>query len=157
VNRRAGVPFDRIVAALTVNPKGEETVSVYPSIQTTVEIRRSRLLAVVGVAAALAAVITWVLVAYAFDTTSSKATTQVVPSSLPSAEQDARRVPSIMTLTPARLAGGALGTGYALPTKQSGPTVASVLASMDPQTRRYTRAIMNLTFAQLGAGAAGQP
>ena len=33
----------------------------------------------------------------------------------------------------------------------------SVLASMSPQTREYTRRIMNLTFAQLAAGAAGQP
>jgi hypothetical protein len=33
----------------------------------------------------------------------------------------------------------------------------AVLASMSPQTRKYTQAIMNLTFAQLAAGAAGQP
>ena len=74
-----------------------------------------------------------------------------------SASQDGRAVPSIMSLTPAQLAGGALGTGYALPTASSGPTVASVLASMSPATRRYTKAIMSLTFAQLAAGAAGSP
>ena len=75
----------------------------------------------------------------------------------PSAAQDASRVPSIMSLTPARLAAHALGIGYALPEPETGPTVESVLASMSPATRRYTRAIMNLTFAQLAAGAAGQP
>ena len=64
---------------------------------------------------------------------------------------------SIMALTPARFAAGALGTGYALPAKRSGPTMASVLASMSPETRRYTQAIMNLTFTQLSAGAAGSP
>ena len=64
---------------------------------------------------------------------------------------------SIMALTPARFAAGALGAGYALPSRQSGPTVASVLASMSPQTRRYTEAVMSLTFAQLAAGAAGSP
>jgi hypothetical protein len=64
---------------------------------------------------------------------------------------------AIMSLTPARLAAGALGTGYALPSAPSGPTLASVLASMSPQTRRYTQAIMSLTFAQLAAGAAGSP
>ena len=64
---------------------------------------------------------------------------------------------SIMSLTPAQLANNALGTGYALPSAQSGPTVASVLASMSPSTRRYTKAIMSLTFAQLKAGAAGSP
>jgi hypothetical protein len=60
-----------------------------------------------------------------------------------------------MSLTPAELAGGALGTGYALPIAQSGPTTASILASMSPQTREYTKRIMNLTFAQLAAGAGG--
>ena len=55
------------------------------------------------------------------------------------------------------LAGGALGTGYALPTARTGPTTASILATMSPQTRQYTKAIMNLTFAQLAAGAAGHP
>jgi hypothetical protein len=68
-----------------------------------------------------------------------------------------QRVPSIMALTPAGLAAGALGTGYALPSAHRLPTVASVLASMSPQTRRYTKAVMALTFAQLGAGAAGHP
>jgi len=63
----------------------------------------------------------------------------------------------IMSLTPARLAGGALGSGYALPGAQPGPSLDSVLGSMSPQTRRYTKAIMSLTFAQLAAGAAGSP
>ncbi len=64
---------------------------------------------------------------------------------------------SIMALTPARLEAGALDIGYALPSAKAAPTLASVLASMTPQTRRYTRAIMALTFAQLAAGAAGSP
>ena len=71
--------------------------------------------------------------------------------------QDARRGPSIMSLTAADLAANALGTGYALPSTHKGPSVESVLASMSPQTREYTKRIMNLTFAQLAAGAAGQP
>ena len=52
---------------------------------------------------------------------------------------------------------GALGTGYQLPRAQHGPTIGSVLASMDPKTRRYTEKIMALTFTQLAAGAAGHP
>ena len=67
------------------------------------------------------------------------------------------RLPSLMSMTPAQLAGSGLGTGYALPSAQSGPTVDSVLASMSPETRRYTQRIMSLTFAQLAAGAAGSP
>ena len=35
--------------------------------------------------------------------------------------------------------------------------MASVLASMSPQTRAYTQAIMSLTFAQLAVGAGGHP
>ena len=62
-----------------------------------------------------------------------------------------------MSLTAADLAANALGIGYALPSPQKGPSVESVLASMSPQTREYTKRIMNLTFAQLAAGAAGQP
>jgi hypothetical protein len=177
VNRRAGLPFDRIVAALTVNPKGAE-MSVSPSIPATVEIKRGRFLGLVAAVAVLAAVVTWILVAVAFDSgsataTSSSAQTEAIVNPLPppslhftvvagptpgsSAAQDARKVASIISLTPADLAGGALGTGYALPTTQSGPSLAAVLASMSPQTREYTERIMNLTFAQLAAGAAGQP
>ncbi|HVN60285.1 MAG TPA: hypothetical protein VMT59_03420 [Gaiellaceae bacterium] len=63
----------------------------------------------------------------------------------------------LMSLTPARLASGALGLGYALPSTTKGPTTASVLGSMSPQTRRYTKAVTSLTFAQLAAGAAGSP
>jgi hypothetical protein len=64
---------------------------------------------------------------------------------------------SIMSLTPANLASGALGICSASPTDQRGLTLKSVLASMSPSTRRYTKTIMGLTFAQLAAGAAGSP
>ena len=74
-----------------------------------------------------------------------------------SAAQDALRVPSIMSLTPKELATGALGTSYALSSAPTGPTLTAVLGSMSPETRRYTKAIMSLTFAQLAAGAAGSP
>jgi hypothetical protein len=74
-----------------------------------------------------------------------------VKSSIPAASF------SIMSLTPEQLAHNALGTGYALPSAQSGPTVDQVLASLSPSTRRYTKAIVALTFAQLEAGAAGSP
>ena len=75
----------------------------------------------------------------------------------PAHRRDTTPTPSIMSLTRAGLAANALGTGYALPSAQKGPSVESVLASMSPQTREYTKRIMNLTFAQLGAGAAGSP
>jgi hypothetical protein len=159
VNRQAGVPFDRIVPAVTVDPKGAE-MSVSQSIPATVEIRRGRFIGLAAAIAVVTAAVTWIVLAYAFDNGSSNSASrsgQTVLVSGPSAAQDASRVPSIMSLTPARLAAHALGIGYALPEPETGPTVESVLASMSPATRRYTRAIMNLTFAQLAAGAAGQP
>jgi hypothetical protein len=111
-------------------------------------------------AAVLAAGAIGATLAIAFESTREK-TASTRPTSVsspaPSAAADAHRVPSIMSLTPTRLAEGALGTGYALPQAQKGPTLAAVLASMSPETRRYTKAVMSLTFAQLAAGAAGSP
>jgi hypothetical protein len=134
-------------------------VSVSIAIPATIQIKRNELLALVVAVAVLAAAITWMLVAFAFDTNASTPTSSAQPLASPasSATIDARRVPSLMSLSPARLAGGAFGIGYALPTAREGPTLASVLASMSPETRRYTKAITSLTFAQLAAGAAGQP
>jgi len=142
----------------------------------TVQIGRSRLVALVVAVAALAAVVTWAVTAFAFDSNTTSAAPSsraaVVYNPLPpaslhgtvaagpssaSAASAAQKVTSIMSLTPAGLADGVLGTGYALPTAQNGPTTASILASMSPKTRQYTKAIMNLTFGQLAAGAAGQP
>ena len=73
------------------------------------------------------------------------------------AQQTGRYADPLMSMTPAQLAGVGLGTGYQLPSAQTSPTSATVLASMSPETRRHTESIMNLTFEQLAAGAAGQP
>ena len=159
-------------------------MSTYPSIPASVEIKRGRFLGVVVGIAALTAAVTWALSAYAFDSSGSvttAATTSAVQGYMsylgphpttstdsPLAHRymsyfgqrtgvDTSRAPSIMSLTPADLAANALGTGYALPSAQNGPSVESVLASMSPQTREYTKRIMNLTFTQLAAGAGGQP
>jgi uncharacterized protein DUF4242 len=170
VNRQAGLPFDRIVPAVTVHPKGAE-MSTYPSIPATVEIKRGRLFGLVAGIAALTAVATWAISAYAFQGggTSTAETPAAVqgymsyfgPHPAIADTQNAGlhtiRSRSIMSLTAADLAANALGIGYALPSPQKGPSVESVLASMSPQTREYTKRIMNLTFAQLAAGAAGQP
>jgi hypothetical protein len=163
VNRQAGLPFDRIVPAVTVHPKGAQ-MSTYPSIPATVEIKRGRFFGLVVGIVALTAAVTWVLSAYAFDSggsTTTAATAPAVQGYMSYLGQrtgaDTTRTPSIMSLAPAGLAANALGTGYVLPSAQKGPSVESVLASMSPQTREYTKRIMNLTFAQLAAGAAGQP
>jgi hypothetical protein len=129
------------------------------AVPATVEIRRSRLLTVIAAAAVAAAATTWVLVGVAFDNSASSTSSRRSPAAAPisPAARDARNIPSIMALTPARLAAGALGAGYALPTTQTGPSLTTVLAAMSPSTRRYTKAVTSLTFAQLAAGAAGHP
>jgi hypothetical protein len=155
-------------------------MSVSASIPATVQIRRGRLLGLIGVVAALAACVTWVVAAFAFDTgtsgavSSSQATSTRVAAArqVPAtftvtrkqveglstmAPQTGRRADQLMSMTPAQLAGVGLGTGYQLPNAQTSPTSAAVLASMSPETRRYTESVMNLTFEQLAAGAAGQP
>jgi len=120
-----------------------------------IEIRRSRLAGLVVLVAAIAAVVTWVFATFVFDGGSS--TTSSTSSPRVYKVRPAPHGPSIMSLTPAGLAANALGTGYQLPTVHHGPTLASVLASMSPETRRYTQAVTSLTFAQLKAGAAGSP
>ena len=161
-NRRAGLSFDRIVPAVTVQPERRSAMSASTSIPATVQIRRNRLLGLVALVAGVAAVVTWVVLAFAFDGGSSEAVSSqkaTVGAKYPgSPMQDARKDPSFMSLTPMQIATGALGGGYQqIPVRQTGPTVASVLASMSPETRRYTKAIMNLSYAQLAAGAAGHP
>ncbi len=175
-------------------------MSVSASIPATVQIRRDHLVGLIGAVAALAACVTWVVTAFAFDTgtsgavSSSQATStrvgaaQQAPATFTMtrkqveglstmapetatftmtrkqieglstmAQQTGRQADPLMSMTPAQLAGVGLGTGYQLPNAQSSPTSAAVLASMSPETRRYTESIMNLTFEQLAAGAAGQP
>ena len=151
-------------------------MSVSASIPTTVQIRRGHLLGLIGVAAALAACVTWVVTAFAFDAGTSgavssstsvsashqapatfTATRKQIEGLSTMAQQTASHADPLASMTPAQLAGVGLGTGYQLPNAQSSPTSAAVLASMSPETRRYTESIMNLTFEQLAAGAAGHP
>jgi hypothetical protein len=154
-NRRAGLPFDRIVPALSVQPERRSEMSASTTIPTTIQIRRSRLFGLMGLVAAAAAAVTGLVLAFGFGNDTSKAVSNGKTSA--SHSQPYSMQNAIMSLTPAQLAAGALDIGYQLPAAQHGPTVASVLASMSPETRRYTKAVMGLTFAQLAAGAAGHP
>jgi hypothetical protein len=162
-------------------------MNVSTTIPQNVQIPRGRLLGLLVGVAALTAAITWALLTLVGDSGTSQARSSVTadtlslpipsiavtraavagerPLSLPipsvavtraSAAHEPRTVRSIMGLTPGELAGGGLG-GYALPSGRSSETLEEVLASMSPQTRRYTEAVMNMTFEQLAAGAAGHP
>jgi len=125
-----------------------------------VPLRRGHLLAVIVAAIVLSAAVTWTVSRFAVGTSATQSGRVTQQKVTPAASRPAVRAKSreavIMSITPAALAAGALG-GYALPSLQHGPTLQSVLASMSPATRRYTQAVMNLTFAQLKAGAAGSP
>jgi hypothetical protein len=114
---------------------------------------RHRRLAVAAVVAVFAAILASTAVAVTAGARGSAASTR--PRSIVLANSPA--MTTIMALTPERLAAGAFDSRYALPAKQARPTMAAVLASMSPATRRYTKQIMSLTFAQLAAGAAGSP
>lgn len=151
-------------------------MSVSASIPATVQIRRGHLLGLIGAVAALAACSTWAVTEVAFDSGTSgtvsssagvsasqrdpatfTATRRQIEGLSTMALQNGSHADPVMSTTPAQLAGVGLGTGYQLPNAQTSPTAAAVLASMSPETRRYTKSIMNLTFEQLAAGAAGQP
>jgi hypothetical protein len=141
-------------------------MSVSASIPATVQIRRGHLLGLIGVVAALAACVTWVVTAFAFDTGTSGAVSS--PHATSTRVGAAQRSPATFTMTRKQIEG--LST-MAQPTGRhtdpimsrtpaqlaAGPALQSALASMSPQTRRYTKAVMSLTFAQLAAGAAGHP
>jgi hypothetical protein len=150
------------------------------SIPPTVQISRTKLVGLVAAVAALAAGVTWAVSSLAFDNgtpkalSSSQATSartgaaQRAPGTFTMsrtqieglstmAQQTGRHADPLMSMTPAQLSGVGLGTGYQVPSAQSSVTAAAVLASMRPETRRYTESVMNLTFEQLAAGAAGHP
>jgi hypothetical protein len=140
-------------------------MNVLTTTHATVEIRRSRLLGLIGATAVLAAAVTWALSTYAVDSSGGKAQASQsasLPTSTPTSTPAPAVVSSgdreavIMSITPAGLAAGALG-GYALPSAEPGPTTAQILASMSPATRAWTKKVMSLTFAQLKGGAAGWP
>ena len=160
VNRQAGLPFDRIVAAVTVNPKGAE-MSVSPSIPATVQIKRGRLIGLVAAVAVLAAAVTWALSSFAFDSGSSTTASSDVqasaignplppaslhfrvvagPGSATAAAQDAQYVRGITAMTPVEQAAAFGGHGGVLDA-----------LGLAPRDEQYVKGIMQLTPAELQA------
>jgi Protein of unknown function (DUF4242) len=158
VNRGAGLAYDRIVPVVTVKAERRRSMNVSgAAIPATVQISRSRLLVLIVAVAAVAAVATWVVSTSVVGTSDSSARTTLPSQAAVHHVVGSANGESVITsLTPAALQAGALG-GYALPSVEREPTLQSVLASMSPATRRYTKRIMSLTVAQLDAGAAGSP
>jgi hypothetical protein len=117
--------------------------------------RRRGWLVLAGVASATIVATVAVLFAAGKDTRASVSGTPAVR--VHHGRYNSAAMATIMSLSPTRFAAGALGLGYALPSARRGPSVAAVIASMSPATRRQTEAVMSQTFAQLAAGAAGSP
>jgi hypothetical protein len=162
-NRRAGLPFDRIVSAVNVRPERRETMNVSATIPPTVQIRRSRLVGLLGGVAAVAAAATWAVLAFGTDSGSGQTQTSVaapivasspIPmtgyldgiTTHPTVVED-----PLMTSSPIPM------TGY-LDGITSNPTVVeqpSVVSSLSPSERRYVEGIMSLTPLERAAAFGG--
>jgi hypothetical protein len=166
-NRRADLPFDRIVPAVLVQPTHRsDEMSISTSIPKTAARRRFHPLAAITAIAAVIALATWAIATYAFDSA-----TRSVPSSAPTQPSALRQltpagreyVLGIMSMTPVEVSAafgtsptsGQNGQGSASgaqAVRATAPTVASVLRSLTPRERRYVRRIMALTPTELWAG-----
>lgn len=142
-------------------------MTVSASVPATIQMRRRHLLGLLAAVGVVAGAVTWAVLAFAVNTgteTAARSTSKIAGAQQHAAVVDAvgldpqstRGVRSVMDLTPGDLAAGGLW-GYALPSPQSGPILADVLASMSPESRRHVTTLMSLTFRQLAEGAAGYP
>jgi hypothetical protein len=172
-NALAGAPFDRIVPAISVTPTERKSpMSVSTSVPTTVEMRRSRLLGLLGVVAALAAGITALVLIFTLGTGASTATAQSsrsaserqfvkAISTLAEAQQRAATqaafdrpgfgqfARSISSLARTQQA-AALRLRLGL---EGGPRPALATRGMDPGFERFARGISSLAEAQHTASA----
>jgi len=121
-------------------------MNITTTIPGQIEIRRSRLAALVVAVATLVAVVTWALTAYAFDNGSAQAEpqtltrTSVLTSLTPS---ERRYVNAITSMSPAALR-AAFGT-------DATSARAAVLATLTPTERRHVLQVLALTPRQLAA------
>jgi hypothetical protein len=170
-NRRADLPFDRIVPAVLVQPtqrSGEMSVST--SIPKTAGRGRSHPLAAIAMIVAAIALAAWAIATYVVDSGTrpvrSSAPTQ--PSVLRSLTPAGRQyVLGITSMTPVEVR-AAFGTSLASvrrrdsgsgaqAVRSSAPSLASVLRSLTPRERRYVLGILSLTPVQLWAAFGTSP
>jgi hypothetical protein len=143
-NRRAGLPFDRIVPALLVESnqrRGEMSVST--SVPQTARLGRSQRLVIVAALAAAVAVIAWAIATYAVGSGSRPTNATQVSALSGLTPREREYVLGIVALTPAQLR---LAFGTDRPTGES-----SGQASLTPQERRYAQAIAALSRPQQAA------
>jgi hypothetical protein len=146
-NRRAGLPFDRIVPALLVDShqrRGQMSVST--SIPRTARHGRSTRLVIVAAVAVAIAVVAWAIATYAAGP-SGRPTTHTAPTQASVlgglTPQERQYVLGIVALTPAQLRAG-FGTD-----QPSGD--GSRMRSLTPRERRYVQAIASMSSSELAA------
>lgn len=165
VNRRADLPFDRIVPAVLVQPtqrSGEMSIST--SIPKTAERRRPHPLASIAGIAAVLALAAWAVATYVVDsgTRSERSSTPSEASLLRQLTPAERAyVVGVMSMTPIEVRAafdtsltsvpGLDSDSGVQPVRSTAPTVASVLRSLTPRERRYVLGIASLTPLQLWA------
>ena len=143
-NRKAGLPFDRIVPALNVMPKERgRSMSISTSAPVTVEMRRSRLLGLVAAVAAVAAAITWAVLG--FTVNAGTGTAEARPN-LPAIQQQA--------------AFEQFAKGISLLARAQHAAAARDARGLNPNDKRYVmgsipRSIMDLTPGDLASGLLG--
>lgn len=146
-NRRAGLPFHRIVPALLVDShhrRGEMSVST--SVPQTAQPGRSTRLIVVAALAAVIAVAAWAIATYS-PSSGSQSTNHGTPTLASTLSgltpQQRQYVLGVAALTPIQLA-AAFGTD-----QPSGDN--SWMRSLTPAERRYVQAIGSMSYSQLAA------
>ena len=171
VNRRADLPFDRIVPVVLVQPTHRSgDMSISTSIQKTAGRRRFHPLAAITAIAAVIALTAWATATHAVNSgtrpvRSNAPTHASVLRSLTPAGRE--YVLGIMSMTPAEVhaafgasptsAQGRHSASGARTVRSGARTLASVLQSLTPRERRYVLRIAALTPLQLWAAFGTSP
>ena len=167
-NRRAGLSFDRIVPAVTVNPTNPESRRIQMSNPTAVSIptRLRHRWPYAAVAALLAAASTAAVLVISTGTDSS--TTSVEHATTPSVKAPSvnARVQALSQMSPKQIA-AAFGTEPVTPkqtpyvralSQMSPKQIAAAFGTepVSPNLTPYTRALSQMTPAQIAAGFGNQ-
>jgi hypothetical protein len=166
-NRRADLPFDRIVPAVLVQPtRRSDEMSVSTSTPKIAARRRSLPLAAIAAITTVVALAAWAIATHVVDSGTrsvrSPAATQasVLRSLTPAARAYAL---AITSMTPAEVSAAfgtsltSVGGSGARAVPSSEPTHASVLRSLTPRERRYVLGVTALTPLQLWAAFGTSP
>jgi hypothetical protein len=168
-NRRADLPFDRIVPAVLVQPTHRSSaMSVSTSIPKTAGRRRSYPLVAIAAITAVVAVAAWAIATHVVHSgtrsvrsappTQASALRQLTPA-------EREYVLAITSMTPVEMQAAFGGSMTSVPgstsseqaVRPSVPTLESVLRSLTPGERRYVLRITGLTALQLSAAFGNSP